>query len=950
MSYAYSPPEVFMNGGDPYQSLPASQIFNIVDYGAVADPAFDSTRAIQDAIVAANAAGGGLVYIPEGTFGISASDFLPGKSGSIFLQDNVFLMGAGAGASSLRLVDGSSDIITGLVRTDPTSGTLNYGMADFTIDGNRDNTTGTVIGVLTGVKEENGDGIPDQDVYILRMEARDNSSYGFDPHEQTHRLLLRDSTAHGNGKDGFVADYLVDSDFINNTAYDNDRHGFNVTTTTNDFRMSDNVSFGNGGTGVVLQRGNFEIPGVHNVTITGGEYYDNAREGILVRMSDDVTIDGVNVHSNGTYGVRFQGSDNGVLQNSIISNNSRNGHDTYSNVQIREELDPLTGQLFSSFHTLIRNNQIDASGSVLPRYGIEELGGAVDFTIVTADNQFTGQHVRGETRIQGPHSVDQNNEPTQGDDVLVGTDGPDLIDALAGDDDVSGGKGDDILLGNEGNDRLDGGSGDDRLDGGNGIDTIVAGTGDDTALGGAGDDDIRTGKGNDVVYGGAGNDYLEGNSGEDILYGENGDDQIMGGSENDQLHGGNGNDNLQGGKGDDSLTGGAGNDILDGGSGIDVAIYDQDLSAYDVSLGSDGRTVIVTERMSGNGAPSTDELSFVEFLEFNGQRFDVSQLVGSNGNQPPVAVDDDGFETIQETSLLIAAADLLANDSDPDGDMLGITSVGDPVNGDVVLDANGNVLFTPSPGYSGPATFSYTLSDGNGGTATASVSLEIAPADDVNVINGTGRSDNLSGTEGRDEINGFGGSDMVAGLAGNDHLDGGSGNDRLYGDEGNDTLIGGAGKDRLFGGEGDDALDGGGRRDRLYGEAGNDHLDGGRDRDRLYGGEGNDTLIGGSDKDRLYGEDGDDVLIGGIGNDRLYGGTGADVFVFEAGFGKDKIHDFQSEDILELRGLGIDNFEQLLEIASEKGSSVRLDFGDDGRIDIKNTSLSMLQEDDFRFV
>ena len=54
-------------------------------------------------------------------------------------------------------------------------------------------------------------------------------------------------------------------------------------------------------------------------------------------------------------------------------------------------------------------------------------------------------------------------------------------------------------------------------------------------------------------------------------------------------------------------------------------------------------------------------------------------------------------------------------------------------NGTVVLNTqpnpqNNTITFTPNAGYTGPASFSYTISDGRGGTATANVSLTVAPA------------------------------------------------------------------------------------------------------------------------------------------------------------------------------------------------------------------------------
>lgn len=97
---------------------------------------------------------------------------------------------------------------------------------------------------------------------------------------------------------------------------------------------------------------------------------------------------------------------------------------------------------------------------------------------------------------------------------------------------------------------------------------------------------------------------------------------------------------------------------------------------------------------------------------------------GSNHPLPPVANNDSGFVTNENSSLAIAASSLLANDTDPSGLTLSITGVSSPTNGTVSYDANAKtVTFVPTAGYSGTASFTYSISDTNGGTASASVAL-----------------------------------------------------------------------------------------------------------------------------------------------------------------------------------------------------------------------------------
>ena len=98
-----------------------------------------------------------------------------------------------------------------------------------------------------------------------------------------------------------------------------------------------------------------------------------------------------------------------------------------------------------------------------------------------------------------------------------------------------------------------------------------------------------------------------------------------------------------------------------------------------------------------------------------------------------MAANDVGPTIAQNLAATIAASSLTTNDSDPDGDALSVIGVSAATHGTVVLNTQSNpqnntITFTPDSGYTGPASFSYTISDGRGGTATANVSFTVAPA------------------------------------------------------------------------------------------------------------------------------------------------------------------------------------------------------------------------------
>ena len=107
----------------------------------------------------------------------------------------------------------------------------------------------------------------------------------------------------------------------------------------------------------------------------------------------------------------------------------------------------------------------------------------------------------------------------------------------------------------------------------------------------------------------------------------------------------------------------------------------------------------------------------------------------SSVNDAPIA-QDDARSTPEDTAVTI---DVLANDTDPDGDALAITAVSAPQNGTATAVSAG-VRYTPDANFSGTDTFTYTISDGNGATATATVTVTVTPVNDAPVARDDARS------------------------------------------------------------------------------------------------------------------------------------------------------------------------------------------------------------------
>ncbi len=89
---------------------------------------------------------------------------------------------------------------------------------------------------------------------------------------------------------------------------------------------------------------------------------------------------------------------------------------------------------------------------------------------------------------------------------------------------------------------------------------------------------------------------------------------------------------------------------------------------------------------------------------------------------PPIAVDDN-YTTILNTPV---SGNVTANDSDADGDILTVTPYsGATTHGNVVLNSNGTFTYTPTTGYTGNDSFTYTICDPTAKCAVATVHLTI---------------------------------------------------------------------------------------------------------------------------------------------------------------------------------------------------------------------------------
>jgi len=105
------------------------------------------------------------------------------------------------------------------------------------------------------------------------------------------------------------------------------------------------------------------------------------------------------------------------------------------------------------------------------------------------------------------------------------------------------------------------------------------------------------------------------------------------------------------------------------------------------------------------------------------------ELLVSLPNEPPIFEDYHTATTVSG-SLQIPYADILALASDPDGDPLSLIEVSEnTANGGDVLMGGGVVIFNAPVGYVGTDTFELTVTDGNGGNASANLTVNIVESD-----------------------------------------------------------------------------------------------------------------------------------------------------------------------------------------------------------------------------
>ncbi len=377
-----------------------------------------------------------------------------------------------------------------------------------------------------------------------------------------------------------------------------------------------------------------------------------------------------------------------------------------------------------------------------------------------------------------------------GADTVIGGDGSDTLFGEEGDDNVNGRVGNDSIDGGSGNDILEGSNGNDTVHGGIGNDVVGGGSNDDLLTGGDGQDSLNGSNGSDTLDGGDGDDSLDAGGDDlfDILIGGIGNDQFSRfGRGGDSGDAGEGDDTVRvelvdtttstltlGGGADTIILSasattsrlvvsdfdtGAGGDLLDLSSVLSALTgWDGVSNPFDPGQGffrlrQDGADVVLDIDHTGGGD------GFIEKVRFENKTvgsFTSSSFVPDFDPNPgfvntaPTAQDDavgaaeDGPATLGD----VLADNGFGADSDIDLDTLTVSAVngsamnvGDQialasgalltVNGDGTFSYDANSAFENlGAGDTALDSFTYEISDGNGGTDTATVSVTVDGAND----------------------------------------------------------------------------------------------------------------------------------------------------------------------------------------------------------------------------
>ena len=147
-------------------------------------------------------------------------------------------------------------------------------------------------------------------------------------------------------------------------------------------------------------------------------------------------------------------------------------------------------------------------------------------------------------------------------------------------------------------------------------------------------------------------------------------------------------------------------------AGIDTCAGTVPIGA-DIDTTTEGDQAFVVDAIDNAGNAATLQLTYTV----------------AAGNSAPVAQPDSVVDIVEDSAATLV--DVLANDTDPDGDPLSIESISD-ASGGITAIVGTTASYTPDPNFFGTDSFTYIATDGNGGSSEATlVTVQVDPVNDV---------------------------------------------------------------------------------------------------------------------------------------------------------------------------------------------------------------------------
>ncbi len=123
------------------------------------------------------------------------------------------------------------------------------------------------------------------------------------------------------------------------------------------------------------------------------------------------------------------------------------------------------------------------------------------------------------------------------------------------------------------------------------------------------------------------------------------------------------------------------------------------------------------------GYTGTDSFTYTLCNSSGSDTANVSITITAGANTPPVASPDFGLTSSEALTI-----DVIANDSDADGDFISVCGNTQPSNGTVVQSGVSGFIYTPNPGFEGNDSFSYDVCDDSpcaNGTSSGTVNITV---------------------------------------------------------------------------------------------------------------------------------------------------------------------------------------------------------------------------------